>query len=176
MKIDKKKGILFWITGLSGSGKSEIAQYTIDSIRKKYGPTIIMSGDDLREITGYFKYTKKDRKNFAKTKLKFYKFITDQKINLLFSTISMFEEVRKLNKKNIKNYIEIYVRSDVKQIIKQNKKPLYKKKNEKIWGIGIKPEYPKKPTIVINNDFSKSTKTLAKELVTKIDKIALPNF
>jgi len=90
MKIDRKKGILFWITGLSGSGKSTIANLIKEKIEKKYGPTIIMSGDDLRYITNFLKYKKKDRLEFAKTKLKFYKFITDQKINLIFSYYSRY--------------------------------------------------------------------------------------
>ena len=100
MKINRKKGILFWITGLSGSGKSTIASLIKNKIEKKYGPTIILSGDDLRYISSFLKYEKKDRLEFSKAKLKFYKFVTDQKINLIFSTISLFDSVRKENKKN----------------------------------------------------------------------------
>ena len=99
MKINKKKGILFWITGLSGSGKSSIASLIKVKIEKKYGPTIICSGDDLRYITSNYKYDKKDRLEFSKTKFKFYKFITEQNVNLIFSTISLFESVRSENKK-----------------------------------------------------------------------------
>ena len=36
-KINKRKGILFWITGLSGSGKTSIAKKIIQDINKKYG-------------------------------------------------------------------------------------------------------------------------------------------
>ena len=168
MKINRKKGILFWITGLSGSGKSTIANLIKDKIEKKYGPTIIMSGDDLRYITNFLKYEKKDRLEFSKTKLKFYKFITDQKINLIFSTISLFDSVRRNNKKTIKNYVEIYIKADVKKIIKNNKKKLYKKKKEKIWGVNIKPEFPKKPLIQVESNFDKSLKVISEELVKKI--------
>ena len=170
MKINRKKGILFWITGLSGSGKSTIASLIKDKIEKKYGPTIIMSGDDLRYITNFLKYEKKDRLEFSKTKLKFYKFITDQKINLIFSTISLFDSVRKNNKKTIKNYVEIYIKADVNKIIKKNKKKLYKKKSEKIWGINIKAEFPKKPLIQVESNFDEPLKIVAEELVKKIFK------
>ena len=170
MKIDSKKGILFWITGLSGSGKSTIANLIKEKIEKKYGPTIIMSGDDLRYITNFLKYKKKDRLEFAKTKLKFYKFITDQKINLIFSTISLFDSVRKDNRKIIKNYVEIFINADIGNIIKKNKKELYKKKKEKIWGVNIKPEFPKNPSIEIKNDLRVSTKKISKELLIEINK------
>jgi len=170
MKINRKKGILFWITGLSGSGKSTVANFIKDRIEKKYGPTIIMSGDDLRYITNFQKYDKKDRLEFSKTKLKFYKFITDQKINLIFSTISLFDSVRKRNKKEIENYVEIYIKSDVKEIIKNNKKKLYKKKNQKIWGVNIKPEFPKKPLIQVESNFQTSLKELSNDLIKLIYK------
>ena len=49
-KIDKNKGIVFWITGLSGSGKTLIAKKIGNEIKLKYGPTIIISGDDVRNI------------------------------------------------------------------------------------------------------------------------------
>ena len=170
MKINRKKGILFWITGLSGSGKSTIASLIKDRIEKKYGPTIIMSGDDLRHITNFLKYEKKDRLEFSKTKLKFYKFVADQKINLIFSTISLFESVRRENKKHILNYVEIFIKADVKTIIKNNKKKLYKKKKEKIWGVNIKAEFPKRPFIQVENDFKTPLKTVSNNLIKLINK------
>ncbi len=170
MRINRKKGILFWITGLSGSGKSTIASLIKNKIEKRYGPTIIMSGDDLRYITNFLKYEKKDRLEFSKTKLKFYKFITDQKINLIFSTISLFESVRKENRKKISNYVEIFIRADVDTIIENKKKKLYKKKGEKIWGVNIKAEFPKKPFIQVENDFNKPLKIVADSLVKTIFK------
>ena len=44
------KGTLFWITGLSGSGKTTIAKKIRNKIEEKYGPTICMSGDQIRKI------------------------------------------------------------------------------------------------------------------------------
>ena len=170
MKINRKKGILFWITGLSGSGKSTIANLIKNKIEKRYGPTIIMSGDDLRYITNFLKYEKKDRLEFSKTKLKFYKFITDQKINLIFSTISLFESVRKENKKIISNYVEIFIKADVKTIIKNKKKKLYKEKNEKIWGVNIKAEFPKKAFIQVENNFDEPLRIVADNLSKSIFK------
>ena len=168
MKINRKKGILFWITGLSGSGKSTIANLIKNKIEKRYGPTIIMSGDDLRYITNFLKYEKKDRLEFSKTKLKFYKFITDQKINLIFSTISLFKSVRKENKKIISNYVEIFIKADVKTIIKNKKKKLYKKKSEKIWGVNIKAEFPKKAFIQVENNFDEPLRIVADNLFKSI--------
>lgn len=168
---NKKKGILFWITGLSGSGKSSIAEKIKTKIEKKYGPTILASGDDLRSVINFHQYSKKKRLEFSKVKMRFYKFITDQNINLIFTTISMFKKVREENIKNIDNYVEIFINADVKEIIKQKKKLLYSKKNEMIWGVNIKPEFPNNPDIEIKNNFRRSTNKLSQELLEKIYKI-----
>ena len=64
LNINKKEGVLFWITGLAGSGKSSIARYLLPKIQKYYGPSIIVSGDNLRNIHGFRKYTKIMKKSF----------------------------------------------------------------------------------------------------------------
>ena len=74
-KIIKSKGILFWITGLSGAGKTSIAKKLLNKIKKKYGPTIIISGDDLRKIFELKKYSFRERLKLSEKycKLSIYK-------------------------------------------------------------------------------------------------------
>jgi adenylylsulfate kinase len=171
-KFNKKKGILFWVTGLSGSGKTSISKKIKKEISKKFGPTMIVSGDDLRKIFGFYNYDSKSRKLLSKKFCKFAKFITDQKINLIFAIVGLMNEPRNWNRKNISNYVEIYIKANLKQIIKMGKKKIYKyKKNEKIVGVNIAPEFPKNPDIIINNNFLKSTDQLSKELFKKIKEL-----
>jgi len=171
-KINNKKGILFWVTGLSGSGKTTIAKKIKKDISKIYGPTVIISGDDIREIFNFKKYTAKERASLGLKCCKFAKFITNQKINLIFAAVGMMHSTRKWYNKNIDNYVEIYIKSDLKKIIKVNKKKIYHIKNiGDIVGVNIKPEFPKKPDITINNNFKIKTEILAKDLVKKIQEI-----
>ena len=79
-KINKNKGILFWITGLSGSGKTVLAEKIKKDITKKYGPTLLVSGDDLRKIFKFNKYTAEERKILGKYYCNFAKFITNKNI------------------------------------------------------------------------------------------------
>ena len=127
-KINLKKGIVFWITGLSGSGKTTLGKKIHKKIIKKYGPTIMVSGDDIRNIFKLNGYENTERLEISKKYSTFAKFITDQKINIIFAVVAMFDEPRKWNRLNIDNYIEIYIRSNIKDIIKLNKKKIYKKK------------------------------------------------
>ena len=59
--INKNKGILFWVTGLSGSGKTAIAKKIKNRIAKLYGPTIEVSGDNFRKVFKLTKYDPKER-------------------------------------------------------------------------------------------------------------------
>ena len=167
-RINKKKGILFWITGLSGSGKTSIANKIHKNISKMCGPSIVISGDNLRKIFELNKYDYHSRMLNMKKFTKFAKFITDKKINLIFAVVGLIEKPKIWSRKNIDNYIEIYVKTDIKKIIKKNKKKLYHNKKKNIVGLSIKPEFPKKYDILINNDFTKSLCELSKILENKI--------
>ena len=172
LKKNQNKGILFRISGLSGSGKTTISKKIKKDIVKLYGPTLLVSGDNLREIFKFDKFTYSERVLLSKKFCKFAKFITDQKINLIFAVVGMMHSARKWCRDNVDNYIEIYVKADLKKIIKLKKKKIYhKKKTGDIVGITIKPELPKQPDIVINNNFKKTSKDLANNLVKKISKI-----
>lgn len=167
----KKKGTLFWITGLSGSGKSEIGKLILPKLKKKIGSTVLINGDDLRKIFNLNGYSKEERLDNAKKFYGLYKLLTDQGINIIFCVVSMFNKVRIRNRNKIKNYVEIYIKSEVKKIIKQKKKNTYFKNKKNIVGIDIEPELPKHPDIVINNNFKKSIEDISNDLIKKIIKI-----
>lgn len=168
LKKVEKKGILFWITGLSGAGKTSLANSVKNKIKQQFGPTIVLNGDDLRRIFKLNKYDQNSRLEYGKNYAKFAKFITDQNINLIFTVVGMFDQIRSWNKKNIKNYVEIYVKASISKIKKKRTKKIYLKNKKFIVGVSIKPQFPKKPNIVINNNFKKSIKVLSESLIKKI--------
>ena len=66
MRLNKTEGIVFWITGLSGSGKSSIGRLLHRNIKKIYGPTILINGDDIRKLFKINSYDKYSRLILAK--------------------------------------------------------------------------------------------------------------
>lgn len=89
---------------------------------------------------------------------------------MIFAVVGMLDEIRDWNKKNIKNYLEIFIKSEIKTIIKNRKKKVYKNFKKNIVGLDIKPEFPKKPDIIIKNNFKKNLDKLSRELLIKIIK------
>ncbi len=164
-----KIGIIFWIEGFSGSGKTSISKNILAEMSEKFGKTIILSGDILRQFFDRSGYSKKDRTQNSHKFSKLLQFLANQGLNIIYSAVCLNNSARKIYKKNIKNFFQIYIKSDVKKIIKLKKKKTYKNKKN-ILGIHIKPEYPKNYDIMIENNFNKSIRKLSVELMKKIKK------
>ena len=174
LKLNKKKGIVFWITGLSGSGKTKIGQKIKNDIIKRYGPTILFSGDDIRNIFDFKKYSPRDRLKIVSHYSKLCLNLSNQKINVIFCVVGLMHTIHNWNKRNIDNYIEIFVKSSINTVKKFSNKKIYKQKYiQNVVGFDIKPQYPKHPHIIINNNFGRPIDKLSKELLLKINKIIL---
>lgn len=169
-RINKKKGIFFRISGLPGSGKTSIALKLLPMIKKKFGPTIMWSGDDMRRILKNRKYDLKSRNKFGETNVKLASFILNQKVNVIFATVGLDNGIRNYTKKNISNYIEIYIGSKISLLRKRKVRKFYEdKKNAKnVWGFDIKPQIPKKPDIKIFNNFKLNINLLTIKVFKKI--------
>jgi adenylylsulfate kinase len=171
MKLKKNYGIVFWITGISGSGKSMLSKNIYTYIKKKFGKTIILSGDNLRRIFKLNKYDKESRLQNGKKFSDLLNLISRNKVNLLFSVVGLFHKLHNYNRKNIKNYIEIFIDADFNKVELRGQKYFYKKNTINVWGRDIKPELPRKPHITIKNNFKKNKNSLSEELKNKINNL-----
>ena len=170
-KIDKNKGIFFRISGLPGSGKTRIGKKLLPKIIKLYGPTVMWSGDDFRRIFQNKKYDLKSRDEFGRMIVNFSSLINNQMTNIIFATVGLNNEIRRYFKKNIKNYIEIFIDADLKVLKKKNVRKFYKDGSKNVWGNDIKPEFPKNPDIKTKNNFTKKIDFLVIEILQKIKNI-----
>jgi adenylylsulfate kinase len=171
--FNNNKGILFWITGLSGAGKTSIAKILHKKITNIYGPTLMISGDNIRSDFKLKGYDKISREKIGLMYSRFFKRILNQKINIIFAGIVLIEKVRVYNRNNIHNYFEIYIKSNINFLKKNKIKKIYKQRMNVV-GIDILPEYPKNPDIVINNNFLNSKKDIARNILNQIIK-KIPN-
>ncbi|MDR1147731.1 MAG: adenylyl-sulfate kinase, partial [Spirochaetaceae bacterium] len=73
------KGKLVWITGLSGAGKTTAAKDLFESVKKIYPNTIMIDGDDFRDIfDNDLGYSVEDRIKNARRIVKMCKYLCDQ--------------------------------------------------------------------------------------------------
>lgn len=163
-------GQVYWITGLSGAGKTTIGKIFYEKLHEKYANTVFLDGDMLREVFGNdLGYSDADRRKCAMRYSNLCNLLQKQGINVICCTISMFNSVREWNRKYIRNYHEIYVKVSDKTLIDRDQKGLYsryKKGEEKeLAGFQVGIELPKNPDLILLNDGKKTPEEQADVLL-----------
>ena len=171
----KKLGKVYWICGLAGSGKTTIAEQFCEKLKLKGFAPILLDGDCVREsfsLTKDFSY--EGRLKLGKIYSKLAKMLSDQGFIVVVSVIAMFDEIFKYNRKNIKNYTEVFLDVPISELVLRDKKNLYSKglKGEikDVVGIDIKPEFPRNPDIKILNYGSSTINDSVKKLESHYEK------
>ena len=72
------KGLVIWLTGLSGSGKSTIGKALYQSLHKQIPNIVYIDGDLLREILGATSYDREGRIDVALKRAKIANFLSNQ--------------------------------------------------------------------------------------------------
>lgn len=155
-----------WLTGLSGSGKSTIAESTKKMLGGKYSIKII-DGDEVRKtINKNLGFSTKD---IIKNNNKIIEFCQKEKeAEILFvSVISPFKSVRKEARALFgKFFIEVFVSCSIDICKSRDVKGLYKlaEKNqiENFIGLHVPYEPPENPDIVLNTEEETIEKSVSK--------------
>lgn len=165
------KGIVYWITGLSGAGKTTIGNRLYYELKQKADNVVLLDGDILKQIVGgELGYSENDRRKRAYRYAKICKMLADQDIIVICCTIAMYDEVREWNRKNNKAYVEVYLDVPMEVLVERNQKGLYSRYREgevaNIAGIDVKVEFPRSPDLIIKNDGSIKIKECVEQIMS----------
>lgn len=162
---------VYWITGLSGAGKTTIGKLLYERLKEQYPNTVFLDGDTLREVFGNdLGYTKEERRKCAMRYSRLCAMLQEQGMNVVCCTISMFDSVRDWNREHIQNYKEIYVKVSMGTLRRRDQKGLYSGKADEeckeIVGVQLEMEEPKSPDLVVENDGEMQFKELLDQIIT----------
>ena len=154
-KVSKSKVI--WITGLSGSGKTTIGREVYSKLTDIYPNTVLLDGDSFREVIGSdLGYDLKDRLENAKRLSRMCVFLVSQNINVVCCTVSLYEEIHIFNRKEIRNYIEVFIDCEINELIKRDQKYLYSRaisgELDNVVGVNLPFDRPRLSDLVIDNN------------------------
>ncbi len=176
-RIKNQKGCVLWFTGLSGSGKSTIANEVEYSLNKQGYHTYLLDGDNLRHgLNKDLGFSFEDRVENIRRIAEVAKLFVDAGIIVLVAFISPFKKEREKAKEIIgkENFIEIFVDTPLEECIKRDPKGLYKKalngEIKEFTGIDSPYEPPENPDIHI-----KTVETDIKQSVNIILNLLLDN-
>lgn len=169
----KEKGNVYWITGLSGAGKTTIGKLLYNRIKDKKDNVIFLDGDVLREVYQTKDYSNEGRLNLALQHGRLCKMLSEQGIDVVICVIAMYDECRQWNHDNIENYHEIYLRVSIDELIRRDQKQLYsrvlKKEISNVMGMDIPFEEPKNPEVIIDNNGNESPEQIINKISEKFD-------
>ena len=156
-KINGHKGQVLWMTGLSGSGKSTIANELEKILYSQGKKTYILDGDNIRHgLNKDLGFTDKDRVENIRRVAEVAKLMCDAGLIVITAFISPFrlerEMARSLFEKN--DFKEIYISTPLKVAEKRDPKGLYKKARQgkipNFTGIDSIYEKPTNPELEID--------------------------
>ncbi len=160
-----ENGTVYWITGLSGAGKTTIGKLFFRRLKSEKKAVIFLDGDELRNVFGNdLGYSREERMQCAMRYSKLCQLLSGQGHDVVICTISMFDAIRRWNRLNIPNYKEIYIKSPMEILEQRNQKGLYSGGISYVVGIDLKLELPKNPDIELINDGSLLPDELAESL------------
>ena len=170
-KINGHKGQVLWMTGLSGSGKSTIANEVEKILYSQGKKTYILDGDNIRHgLNKDLGFTDKDRVENIRRVAEVAKLMCDAGLIVITAFISPFrlerEMARSLFEKN--DFKEIYISTPLKVAEKRDPKGLYKKARQgkipNFTGIDSIYEKPKNPELEIDTSKVSLSKAVKKIL------------
>lgn len=154
-----QKGKALWLTGLSGSGKSTIAQGLERKLFDEGFLAQVLDGDNIRDgINSDLGFSEKDRMENIRRIAEINKLYLDGGVITINSFISPSKAMRELAKAIIGegDFIEIYINAPLAVCEQRDVKGLYQKarKGEIIGFTGIDSPYeaPENPALEIRSD------------------------
>ncbi len=169
-KLKNQRGCVLWLTGLSGCGKSTIANMLEETLNKKGSHTYLLDGDNIRHgLSRGLGFSDEDRMENIKRVAEAAKLFVDAGIIVIASFISPLRKHRQAAKEIIgaDDFIEVFVDTPFHECVKRDVKGWYKKAlNGEIENYtGVDAIYEKPINVDVYIDTSK---TCATDAVKKI--------
>lgn len=156
-KLHGHNSLMIWFTGLSGSGKSTIANVLLGELYKEGVSVYLLDGDNLRHgINRNLSFSETDRKENIRRTAEVGKLFVDAGVVVAAALISPYSEDRDKARKLFEpgGFIEVYVKCSLQECEKRDPKGLYKKARQgeipEFTGISQPYEEPQNPEITID--------------------------
>jgi len=102
------------LTGLSGSGKTNIAKKVIEKLRKKGLAPVLLDGDEIRDAIKLTGFDEESRKRHNLNVGYMAKILESQGKIVIVSLISPYDDIRNQIRGMCNKFIEVYVATDIK--------------------------------------------------------------
>lgn len=150
-----RPGITVWLTGLSGAGKSTIANEVARRLTERGHRIEILDGDAVRQnLSAGLGYSKEDRDTNIRRIGFVAELLTRHGVVVFVAAISPYRSVREEVQHRIGSYVEVHVHCPVDVLVERDGKGLYKRalagEIEHFTGVSDPYEEPAAPDLRID--------------------------
>jgi adenylylsulfate kinase-like enzyme/phosphohistidine swiveling domain-containing protein len=149
-------GRVFWVTGLSGAGKTTVGRELWSRLRAAGRQVFFLDGDTLRAVIAEdLGHSAENRRRSAMRNARLCRLLAGQGADVVCATISLFHEVQRWNRENIPGYREIYLRVPIDELRRRDSKGIYAGAQggdaRDVVGLDVPAEAPEAPDLVLDN-------------------------
>jgi len=166
----EQQGFTVWFTGLSGAGKTTIAD-AIEPILRERGITKLekLDGDVVRtHLSKGLGFSKEDRDTNIRRIGWVAEVLTRNGVCVLASAISPYREIRDEVRANVGNFVEVYVKCSIEELTRRDVKGLYEKalrgEIANFTGVSDPYEAPLNPDVTVDSETEDLQESVAKVL------------
>lgn len=175
----RKRGLVIWLTGLSGAGKTTLARAISRELASNGLPVETLDGDEVREsLSRGLGFSREDRDTNVRRIGFVARLLARNGVIVLASVISPYQQargdVRRMVEDDGARFVEIYVRCPLDVLIERDVKGLYKKalagEVAHFTGVSDPYEAPASPDLVVDSS-AESVEQGAEKIISHLSKI-----
>ena len=122
------QGFILWLTGLSGAGKSTLARHLAPALRQRGLPVEVLDGDEVRtNLSKGLGFSREDRDTHIRRIGYVSRLLARNGVAVISAAISPYRTVRDELRDQSPNFIEVFVRCPLAELVRRDVKGLYEK-------------------------------------------------
>jgi len=152
--------MVIWVIGLSGAGKTTLAEEIVRLTRMKRPDVVLLDGDVIRETFGNdLGHTLDDRRKNAERMMRMCRWLDSEGIHVVCAILSVFDEHRVWMRDHVASYHEVFIDAPLEQLKARDGKGLYARfergETQDVAGLDLEFPVPRMPDVMIRNNGSR---------------------
>jgi sulfate adenylyltransferase/3'-phosphoadenosine 5'-phosphosulfate synthase len=165
--INNRRGVTVWLTGLSGAGKSTISNLLAATLGARGLVPEVLDGDVVRtNLSKGLGFSKEDRDTNIRRIAFVSNLVTKQGGAVIVAAISPYRDTRDEARALIGNFVEVYVKCPLEELVRRDVKGLYAKalrgELPNFTGVSDPYEEPLHPEVVVETNKENVEASVAK--------------
>jgi adenylylsulfate kinase len=169
----KERGFTLWFTGLSGAGKTTIAEIVEHELRERERRVEVLDGDIVRTNLSKGLGFGRDDRNINVLRIGFVaNLLTRNGVAVIVSAISPYKEARDQVRRRIVDFVEVFVDAPLEVCAERDVKGLYQKafagEIPQFTGVSDPYEPPAAPDLTLKTDEEEPQES-ARRVIEKLE-------